>query len=74
MCYTYDKSKGGDTRELQSGMVPPPPKKKLGRVTLNSFHKRVWLLICVYLEIRFKGLVKKYWGGGGLGRSIWKCG
>ena len=32
MCYTYDKSKGGDTRELQSRMVPPP--KKLGRVTL----------------------------------------
>ena len=29
--------KGGDTRELQSGMVPsPPPKKKLGRVTLND--------------------------------------
>ena len=30
MCYTYDKSKGGDTRELQSRMVtlPPPPKKK----------------------------------------------
>ena len=23
MCYTYDKSKGGDTRELQSRMVPP---------------------------------------------------
>ena len=21
---------------------------------LNSFHKRVWLLLCVYLEIRFK--------------------
>ena len=21
---------------------------------LNSFHKRVWLLICVYLEIHFK--------------------
>ena len=34
MCYTYDKSKGGDTRELQSRMVPP--KKKLGRVTLIS--------------------------------------
>ena len=33
MCQTYDKSKGGDTRELQSRMVPPP--KKLGRVTLN---------------------------------------
>ena len=32
MCYTYDKSKGGDTRELQSRMVPP--QKKLGRVTL----------------------------------------
>ena len=26
MCYTYDKSKGGDTRELQSRMVPPPKK------------------------------------------------
>ena len=36
MCYTYDKSKGGDTRELQGRMVPPPPKKKkLGRVTLK---------------------------------------
>ena len=23
MCYTYDKSKGGDTRELQSRVVPP---------------------------------------------------
>ena len=23
MCKTYDKSKGGDTRELQSRMVPP---------------------------------------------------
>ena len=28
MCYTYDKSKGGDTRELQSRMVTPPPQKK----------------------------------------------
>ena len=27
MCYTYDKSKGGDTSELQSRMVPP---KKTG--------------------------------------------
>ena len=34
MCQTYDKSKGGDTRELQSRLVPP--KKKLGRVTLNN--------------------------------------
>ena len=34
MCYTYDKSKGGDTRELQSRMVPTP--KKLGRVTLKQ--------------------------------------
>ena len=34
MCQTYDKSKGGDTRELQSRMVPP--QKKLGRVTLKS--------------------------------------
>ena len=33
MCYTYDKSKGGDTRELQSRIVPP--QKKLGRVTLR---------------------------------------
>ena len=33
MCWTYDKSKGGDIRELQSRMVPPP--KKLGRVTLS---------------------------------------
>ena len=23
MCYTYDKSKGGDTKELQSRVVPP---------------------------------------------------
>ena len=23
MCYTYDKIKGGDTRELQSRMVAP---------------------------------------------------
>ena len=30
--YTYDKSKGGDTRKLQRRMVPP---KKLGRVTLS---------------------------------------
>ena len=38
MCKTYDKSKGGDTRELQSRMVPPPPpkRKKMGRVTLSS--------------------------------------
>ena len=35
MCYTYDKSKGGDTRELQSRMVPP---KKLGRVTLSNLN------------------------------------
>ena len=36
MCYTYDKSKGGDTRELQSRMVPPPPpKKKTGLSHLN---------------------------------------
>ena len=34
MCWTYDKSKGGDTRELQSRMVPP--RKKLGQVTLTS--------------------------------------
>ena len=34
MCYTYDKSKGGDTRELQSRMVPP--QKKLVRVTLKD--------------------------------------
>ena len=36
MCQTYDKRKGRDTRELQSRMVPPPPKKKLGRVTLSA--------------------------------------
>ena len=35
MCYTYDKSKGGDTRELQSRMVPSK-KKKQGRVTLMA--------------------------------------
>ena len=34
MCYTYDKSKGRDTREPQTRLVPPP--KKLGRVTLIS--------------------------------------
>ena len=33
MCYTYDKSKGGDTRELQSRMVPP--QKKTGSSHLN---------------------------------------
>ena len=32
MCYTYDKSKGGDTRELQSRMVPP---QKTGSSHLN---------------------------------------
>ena len=55
MCCTYDKSKAGATRELQSRMVPP---KKLGRVTLNedrrlnessyiqfdSTHVKVWRL------------------------------
>ena len=35
MCKTYDKIKGGDTRELQSRMVPP---KKLGRATLSRPH------------------------------------
>ena len=35
MCKAYDKSKGGDTRELQSRMLPP--KKKLGRVTLTRW-------------------------------------
>ena len=42
MCYTYDKSKGGDTRELQSRMVPPPPppKKKTGSSHLkHAFYK-----------------------------------
>ena len=35
MCWTYDKSKGGDTIELQSRMVPP---KKTGSSHLkNSF-------------------------------------
>ena len=32
MCYIYDKSKGGDTRELQSRIVPP---KKTGSSHLN---------------------------------------
>ena len=36
----HDKSKGGDTRELQSRMVPP--QKKLARVTLN---KAIWVWI-----------------------------
>ena len=35
MCYTYDKSKGGDIRELQSRMVPPP--KKTGLSHLNTY-------------------------------------
>ena len=30
MCQTYDKIKDGYTRELQSRMVPSPPKKKTG--------------------------------------------
>ena len=34
MCYTYDKSKGGDIRELQSRMVPP---KKTGSSHLNTY-------------------------------------
>ena len=34
MCYTYDKSKGGDTRELQSRMVPP---KKTGSSHLKCY-------------------------------------
>ena len=33
MCYTYDKSKGGDTREIQSKMVPP---KKTGSSHLKT--------------------------------------
>ena len=33
MCKTYDKSKGGDTRELQSRMVPP---KKTGSSHLKA--------------------------------------
>ena len=37
MCYTYDKSKGGDTRELQSRMVPPP--KKTGSSHLKNTTK-----------------------------------
>ena len=44
MCKTYDKSQGGDTRELQSRMVPPPKKtgsshlktKAYGLVTLST--------------------------------------
>ena len=49
---TYDKSKGGDTRELQSRMVtPPPPKKKLGRVTLRSTLSRT---IFLYLEVKLR--------------------
>ena len=44
MCQTYDKSKGGDTRGLQSRMVPP--KKKLGRVTLIRM-----LFPCVYVSL-----------------------
>ena len=37
MCYTYDKSKGGDTRELQSRMVSP---KKTGSSDLKGFKPR----------------------------------
>ena len=33
LCVRHDKSKGGDTRELQSRMVPP---QKVGRVTLTA--------------------------------------
>ena len=33
MCYTYEKSKGGDTRKLQSRMVPP---KKTGSSHLKE--------------------------------------
>ena len=41
MCYTYDKSKGGDTRELQSRMVPPKKtgSSHLKRILTNLF---VW--------------------------------
>ena len=42
MTFFYDKSKGGDTRELQSWMVPP--QKKLGRVTLISRFARFCIL------------------------------
>ena len=44
MCYTYDKSKGGDTRELQSRMVAPPknwvesPSKAHVCLTLGRGH------------------------------------
>ena len=35
MCYTYDKNKGGDTRELQSKMVLP---KKTGSSHLKWYY------------------------------------
>ena len=54
MCYTYDKSKGGDTRELQSRMVPP---QKTGSSHLKCVH--TWhggcLLICVRRRVRIVG-------------------
>ena len=37
MCYTYDKSKGGDTRELQSRMVPPKKTGSSHLKLLNLF-------------------------------------
>ena len=52
MCYTYDKSKGGDTRELQSRMVSP---KKLGRVTLKQGNEMLQRVISTaeFLQIEF---------------------
>ena len=40
MCYTYDKSKGGDTRELQSRMVPPNKKWVESPIAFVAF--RLW--------------------------------
>ena len=47
MCQTYDKSKGGDTRELQSRMVPP---KKNGSSHLK--YKLTCLIQCKFVSGR----------------------
>ena len=54
MCYTYDKSRGGDTRELQSRMVRPP--KKLGRVTLN--HEKEAVIVLIDFKKAFDSIVR----------------
>ena len=69
MCYTYDKSKGGDTRELQSRMLPPKktgsshlktkekafqPRKKLHQnIYLRPFYRTLKAAIIVYNRLLF---------------------